>query len=116
MRRCGKLSGTGLFGVFKAQKPGTNWRWEERGAWWMCTAAPGFGRGDRPGRERQPLMEGHQRGEDRQIAPGGARSLHFGRDDREDGRDKQTAMGRPNHRPPGKRNLNPWRCGELLQM
>src|SRR5271155_256324 len=26
-------------------KVGMNWRWEERGGWWMCTASPHFVRG-----------------------------------------------------------------------
>ncbi len=34
-----------------------------------------------------PAWEDLQRGEGRQIAPGGARSLHFGRDDKNGGRD-----------------------------
>ncbi len=29
----------------RAQKLGMNWRWEERGGWWMCTASPHFVRG-----------------------------------------------------------------------
>src|SRR6266851_3303257 len=31
----------------RAQKLGMNWRWEERGGWWMCTASPPFVRGRR---------------------------------------------------------------------
>src|SRR5712691_13024433 len=31
----------------KAEKSGMNWRWEERGGWWMCTASPPFVRGRR---------------------------------------------------------------------
>src|SRR5712672_463154 len=31
----------------KAPKLGMNWRWEERGGWWMRTASPHFVRGRR---------------------------------------------------------------------
>ena len=31
----------------EGQKLGMNWRWEERGGWWMCTASPHFVRGRR---------------------------------------------------------------------
>ncbi len=100
----------GLSEFSKAQKLGTNWRWEERGGWWMCTAAPGFGRGDRPGQERQPSMEGSQRGEDRQIAPGGARSLRFGRDDREAGWDDKPQTGGE------QRGMTPKDCKRLAEV
>ena len=31
----------------RGQKLGMNWRWEERGGWWICTASPHFVRGQR---------------------------------------------------------------------
>ena len=40
-----------------------------------------------------PQWKGPQRGQDRQIAPGGARSLRFGRDDREEGWDDKPQTG-----------------------
>src|SRR6266436_6056329 len=35
----------GLAEFSEVRKLGMNWRWEERGGWWMCTASPHFVRG-----------------------------------------------------------------------
>jgi hypothetical protein len=44
----------------KVQKLGMNWRWEERGGWWMCTASPDSVRGrlarEHPLTQAQPYM------------------------------------------------------------
>src|SRR5713101_4913934 len=32
----------GLAEFSEVRRLGMNWRWEERGGWWMCTASPHF--------------------------------------------------------------------------
>src|SRR5271167_1469645 len=35
----------GFAGFYEVRKLGINWRWEDLGGWWNCTASPHFVRG-----------------------------------------------------------------------
>ena len=78
----------GLSEFSKAQRPGTNWRWGRARRLVDVCRCPGFWPRGSPWSRASTLN-----GEDRQIGPGGARSLHFGRDDREEGRDGKPQTG-----------------------